>query len=285
MAENVKSIIIGPAKPRFFRHFIRPRPRLFGGLEASAGRVASPAEWLKRYYSDQIGAIIMVRMSAAFACVALAFGSSLTASASIPIKGITVKGGRTVTVGLGPQGHRVIVTLQLDSTSSWAYDPASGGLNQLPTPEEQWKPISGIGIVVKKNPGNPSPANAIGDGGFTLPTDLTPGNYDIVISVPAHAISTKGTGSVRMAGGTSGGSKPATLTFHVIVGPTKSAAPQPKSTYLMQENASNNSAPVSRSNVANNRVAAPATGQKITLDTSRPPTVVVGKGSGANSSQ
>jgi hypothetical protein len=32
-------------------------------------------------------------------------------------------------------------------------------------------------------------------------------------------------------------------------------------------------------------VAAPATGQKITLDTSRPPTAVVGKGSGANSSQ
>ena len=232
----------------------------------------------------------MVRMSAAFACLALVFGSALSASASAPIRGITVKGGHNhrLTVGLGPQGHRVIVTLQLDSTSSWAYDPAAGSLNEVPTPEEQSKPIGGIGIVVKKNPGS-SEHRPTGDsdGGFTLPTDLTPGNYDIVISVPAHAVNTKGTGAIgrSMAGGTSGGSKPATLTFHVIVGPTKSAAPQPKSTYLMQENAGNNTAPVSRSNVANNRVAAPTTGQKITLDTSRPPTAVVGKGSGANSSQ
>ncbi len=59
---------------------------------------------------------------------------------------------------------------------------------------------------------------------------MDPGDYDIVISIPAHAVNTKGTGSVRMAGGTSGGSKPATLTFHIIVGATKSAAPQPKST-------------------------------------------------------
>ena len=231
-----------------------------------------------RLFSAAIGAAMLLTTSAAMAGTT-GNGSTAVAPATYSLK-----------VGLGPQGHRLIVTLHLASTSSWAYDPSTGSLNQLPTPEENLNPTTGIGIVVKQPPASSAHrTNSDGNGGFTLPTDLTPGNYDIVISVPAHAINTKGTGGVRMAGGTSGGSKPATLTFHVIVGPTKSAAPQPKSTYLMQENAGNNTNPVSRGNVCNNRTvgggSCGATVQPIHLDATHPPTAVVGKGSGANSSQ
>ncbi len=229
--------------------------------------------------------------TAAIGAAAILAMSTSLAFASAPIKGVVIKGGQNPHLTAGQLGHRVIVTLQLDSTSSWAYDPATGGLNQLPTPEEQSKPIGGIGIVVKKNPGS-SAARVTGDGngGFALPTDLTPGNYDIVISVPAHAVNTKGTGSVRMAGATSTpepSSKKhvsnikwtpgkatvgATLTFHIIVGPTKSAAPHPKSTYLLQSSSSARSA----------STGASTTVQSITLDASRPPTVVVGNGTSSS---
>ncbi len=93
--------------------------------------------------------------------------------------------------------NRVIITLHVASTSTWAYDPASGSITQLPQPVENVSPTTGIGIVVKKNPGSsavrlsPSPDGMT----FALPDTMDSGNYDIVITVPGHAINTKGTGA------------------------------------------------------------------------------------------
>lgn len=46
-----------------------------------------------------------------------------------------------------------------------------------------------------------------------LPSGMSEGNYDIAITVPAHAINTKGSGAVLRTAMT----KPVTMTFHAIV--------------------------------------------------------------------
>jgi lactate dehydrogenase-like 2-hydroxyacid dehydrogenase len=52
----------------------------------------------------------------------------------------------------------VIVTLHLASaTTSWRCDPATGTVTQLPTVAENTNPNSGIGVVIKKNPGSAAP--------------------------------------------------------------------------------------------------------------------------------
>ena len=178
-------------------------------------------------------------------------------------------------IAAGQLGNRVIVTFHLGSGPvSWAYDPAAGTITQLPEPAENLSPTQGIGVVVKKNPGS-SAARVTGDGngGFALPTDLTPGNYDIVVSVPAHAVNTKGTGANRMASTTS---KPATITFHVIVVPTESAS-----------SVQCPGSPKCPPNTPNRMAATSAAGtqvriQRIEMDAAHPPTVVVGSGSSSS---
>ena len=204
---------------------------------------------------------------------------------------------------VGSQAGRCIVTFHLGSGPvSWAYDPASGSL--IRNCRRPWRtriPSAVSALSLRRIPGS-SAARVIGDldgdGVATFMPNIPAGNYDIVVSVPAHAISTKGTGAVgRTAAGATSTPEPSskkhvsnikwtpgkakvgitTLTFHITVQP-----PQP------QENSSNKSSPVSHSNVANNRMAAtsaPVTVrvQRIEMDSSHPPTVVVG--SGTSSSQ
>ena len=111
----------------------------------------------------------------------------------------------------------VIVTLHLASaTTSWRCDPTSGSVTQLPQPVENANPTSGIGVVVKKNPGS-SAARVTADssGRFMLPSGMSEGNYDIVITLPAHAVNPEVTGaaSARVAA-----SKGATITIPIAVG-------------------------------------------------------------------
>lgn len=163
----------------------------------------------------------------------------------------------TLRVGTGSDSHthKVIVTLHLASSASWAYDPSSGGVSQLPSTVDNLNPIGGIGIVVKKNPGGSAErviGDLNGDGVATFMPNIPPGSYDIVISVPAHAINTKGTGTT---GGRTMASKPATLTFPIIVSPASNK--YPKGAYQAY--------------------------QRIEVDASHAPTVAIG--SGTSSSQ
>jgi hypothetical protein len=204
--------------------------------------------------------------TAAIGAIAILAMSTSVASASAPIRGITVKGGHNPHLTAGQLGHRFIVSFPFPGgAASWAYDPATGGLNQLPTPEEQSKPLAGIGIVVKKNPGSSAARFTASSNGttFDLPATMDPGNYDVVISLPAHAVNTKGTGTTRMAGGSSGGSKPATITFHITVTSTCESNQQPTPA----------ATPKQKTWLCSN----------FRVDPSHPPTVVVG--SGASSSQ
>ncbi len=91
---------------------------------------------------------MIARVSAMLACVAILLPLSAVGEVTFGYNIKANKGLRST------GGHGVVITLHLASTSSWLYDPATGGLNQLPTPEENANPTTGIGIVVKKNPGS-----------------------------------------------------------------------------------------------------------------------------------
>ena len=184
----------------------------------------------------------MHRFFAAAACAAMLFGLSVAAApAAGPILGSLVKGGKNpggnaFMVGLGPQGQRVVVTLHFASVVSYAYDPATSTVTPLPTPMYNSNPIGGIGVVIKKNPGGsaermPSPVTVdpTYPNLYHFASSIAPGTYDIVVTVQAHAINTKGTGGQngRMAAtGASMTSASATtalpaktmlLTLHIIV--------------------------------------------------------------------
>ena len=174
------------------------------------------------------------RLSAA-SCAAMLFALGVAPADAALNAYLNLKGQRIVTVGVGPEKNRVIVTFHLGTGPvSWAYDPGTGTITQLPQVVENVSPNSGIGIVVKKNPGTAGThrltANSNGTT-FDLPETMDPGNYDIVVTVPAHAVNTKGTGAqnVRMSSTATGASMTSAsaskslpaqtmlLTFHVVV--------------------------------------------------------------------
>lgn len=145
----------------------------------------------------------MNRLSFAAACAVALFAlSAIPTPASTPIRGATVKGGKNPSpnlfmVGTGPEGMRVLVTFHYEKITTYAYDPSAGTLNQLPQPMYNTNPNSGIGIVVKKNPGSSAARTVPLDGGIG---DLTPylegdGTYNLVVTVHAMAINTKGSGA------------------------------------------------------------------------------------------
>jgi hypothetical protein len=114
---------------------------------------------------------------------------------------------------------------------SYAYNPENNNVNQLPTLAENVNPTTGIGIVVKKNPGSPNTAYRLvgpdSHGTWTIDSSTMPaGNYNIVVTVQAHAVNTKGTGSTRMTSSTGASmanasaalpAKTMLLTFHFVV--------------------------------------------------------------------
>lgn len=160
---------------------------------------------------------------------------------------------------------RFILDLDFASASTWAYDPASGTITQLPQVVENTNPTTGIGVVVKKNPGSSAARLTANSDGMTfdLPDAMDPGNYEIVITVPVHAINTKGAGSGNRT--IASASWPATLTFHVVVQAARSE-PQPE---ISSPRDPQSGLP------AGKRMHKPFT---MILDRSNPPTVVVGSG-------
>ena len=160
----------------------------------------------------------MYRMSVAAACAAMLFAlSTAAAPAGVP-NGLVAASASSrqhspliIKVGLGPEGHRVIVTIGCRTYTagrfaldpdSFAYNPVDGNINQLPTPAENVNPTSGIGVVIKRSPGQNYSRVSGPDshGTWTIdPSTMPAGNYEIVVTVPAHAINTKGTGAAERA--------------------------------------------------------------------------------------
>jgi hypothetical protein len=156
---------------------------------------------------------------------AFAFTAMISAaSAGAPIKGLTCKPPYCPVpkskVGVSVEAPGVVVTLALSqnggksqTVTSYAWGPKGDTLNQVPTPAENVNPTSGIGVVVKKNPGS-SAARTVpldGDGIGDLTPDLDgDGVYDIIVTVAANAINSKGTGANRMASSSASMAAPAT---------------------------------------------------------------------------
>lgn len=138
---------------------------------------------------------------------------------------------RSVTVLLGPEGHRVIVTIATSNAdgsnvqrTSYAYNPANGNVNPTPQQSVDSVPIKGTVVKGGKNPGgNYTAQRVINDAVWAINPAMTAGNYNIVVTIPANAINVKGTGaSNRTASGasTSATTLPAKamdLTFHITV--------------------------------------------------------------------
>jgi hypothetical protein len=174
----------------------------------------------------------MFRLPTVVVCAALLFSSSIisatAAPAAVPMSAsttATVATRGSITVGIYsprdlhsglPSGERVLIVLHIATPMAYAYDPATGGFTTVtPIPAENTNPTTGIGIVVKKNPGQSQYRVAPDSSGgtFAFPSTMAIGNYDIVITVPHNAINTKGTGCTRV-----GCNKGATITLHVSVG-------------------------------------------------------------------
>jgi hypothetical protein len=119
-------------------------------------------------------------------------------------------------VVLGPKGERVDVAFHFSNQAGGAnsanrtytagrfaldmdyvYNPATGTVNQVPTPQEsvEGAPIRGIIVKGGKNPGGNYAQRVIGDfdgdGVATFAQNLSPGSYDIAITIPAGALGTK----------------------------------------------------------------------------------------------
>ena len=233
----------------------------------------------------------MLRFSVAIMCAALVFTSTSAAMAGTTSNGASMAApAATNTISVGQSGSHIVIVLCIATPAAWTYDPASGGLSLLtPVPQMNQNPIGGIGLVVTKNPApkkrgyptpmpmNPNPRGSSAaradatvsyptpmpmnpNGVAAFPPNMDSGNYDIVISIPAHAISTTGTGgtAARMNHWYSfNNERSATITFHVIVEPMNSASSEPQPRRVKYE-----------------------------LYVSQPPTVVLGKASApASSSQ
>ncbi len=163
----------------------------------------------------------MLKLSIAVAGLALAFATSATGvlSAQAAEKPTYTAGRFAIELDRSASNPgKVVIVLHITSPAAYAYDPASGGLAPLtPVPAENTNPIGGIGVVVKKNPGTGSGAERMAPdasgGVFAFPSSMEPGNYDITVTLPAHAVNTKGTGSTNRVMA----SKGAAITLHVTV--------------------------------------------------------------------
>ena len=229
---------------------------------------------MRRIPTAAIGAAAIVAMSTSLAFAGTTGNGASQSNAATPapaaqwIKASFDKGYQSRSgYGHGYASGRFIIELHLASVSTYAYDPASGTINPIPQQSVEGAPVKGLTVKGGKNPGGNVAGRVIGDfdgdGVATFESNLPAGNYDIVITVPPHAINTKGAGANNrsMAGGKSGGSKPATLTFHAIVTSTCASTKEPKAT------------PKPKAWLCSN----------FRVDPSKPPTVVVG--SGASNSQ
>jgi len=231
----------------------------------------------------------MLRFSVAIMCAALVFASTSAAMAGTTSNGASMAApAATNTISVGQSGSHVVIVLRIATPAAWTYDPASGGLSLLtPVPQMNQSPIGGIGLVVTKNPApkkrgyptpmpmNPNPRGSSAaradatvsyptpmpmnpDGVVAFPPNMDPGNYDVVVTIAARKLPQK-----------TAYAKSATITFHVIVDPMQSAssqsasyAPQAKSGWTLAV-----------------RV------QRIEMNRSEPPTVVMGTSNPASNSQ
>jgi hypothetical protein len=144
------------------------------------------------------------RRSLITACVlASAFATADVAVAGAPIGNIIVKGGCNPWPD-DPCPHKskrvdsVSVQLNLSRSETWTYEPVKGRLAPSTARSEQNPPITGIGVVVKKNPGGgASMIVPVGEGGNGQLPRLEDGTYDIAIRVPNEAFTTRPTNAGR----------------------------------------------------------------------------------------
>ncbi len=98
---------------------------------------------------------------------------------------------------------KVVIVLHITSPAAYTYDPESGVFAPMTTePQENHNPIGGIRLVVKRNPGGSAErmvGETNGDGIYAFPSSMEVGNYDIVMTMPAHAINLKGTAAANRA--------------------------------------------------------------------------------------
>jgi hypothetical protein len=146
----------------------------------------------------------------------LAFAVPGAVMAGQPVIGVIVKGGCNYVPGLPcPRADRkvdiVTVQLNLTRTESWSYDAAKGAFvdgpmalapalmrvqrpQQVPGEGAQAavNPIPGIGITVKKVPGDRAAmAVPVGAGGAAPFPKLEDGTYDVTVRVPNSALSAR----------------------------------------------------------------------------------------------
>ena len=97
------------------------------------------------------------------------------------------RGGRVTVSGSGDQ---VVIQLGLDQTEAWSLNLATGQLSPTdPVPQDNVNPTTGIGVVIHKNPGSSANrAMPTSGGGASLPTDLEPGGYDIIVRIPPQSM-------------------------------------------------------------------------------------------------
>ncbi len=152
----------------------------------------------------------MQRFFVAAASAAMLFASGGTAAVAGP------SGGNTVMVGVGPQGHRILITFRFaNEAASYAFT-ANDRLNTLPKADQESVPIPGVALMIEKVPGPPSASRAIIPGARglrSLGSRVAPGAYDVVILLPLNAAATKATRG-RAASPNTGN---VTLTFHIVV--------------------------------------------------------------------
>ena len=110
----------------------------------------------------------------------------------------------------------------------YAYDPDAGTITPVPSQLVSAGPIRGSAVKVGKNPGGDYVGLVMSNGSASLPSPMDPGKYNIVVTVPAHAINAINTGSGAVARTAAAGTASATatvalpkqpmlLTFHVVV--------------------------------------------------------------------
>lgn len=125
----------------------------------------------------------MMRLFVAALCAVFALAFAGDAMAGSPIHGTIVKGGKN------PGGNANKVVIEMGG-EAWAYDPVGGTITPTaPEPAatrgEAVNPIPGIGITVKRRPGDGAAIVVpVGENGSSTMPRLEDGSYDLVIRIP-----------------------------------------------------------------------------------------------------
>ena len=125
------------------------------------------------------------------------------------------------------QGDVAVITLHLSRPEAWSYNMATGELTPTTAGrQENVSPTSGVGVVVKKNPGSSAARTLPSQGGGANLSSLGEGGYDLSVSFPKTASAAAPNARLRP--------QTVVVTFHIIVnaeGITRDASIQPTVSY------------------------------------------------------